>query len=98
MKVDLEKMLEAIDNAAFALANQAVSGGATVADITAAALAVHAAGALRERVGASSPKDDAVRGEYLTGLHLRLLEIDDGDDIAARAAAAAISGKPVELD
>jgi hypothetical protein len=88
--------LRIVDDAAWASIEHAMADGATVLDVGAAAMFIRAAGALRRKLDASSPAFDDIEAKYLTGLSLRLMEIDDGADLAgAVATATLISGKPV---
>ena len=97
MKIDVDQLLRTTDEKTRGMVAHAMAEGATPLDVTTAAIAVRYAGALRRKCEASSAAHEDVEAEYLTGLSLRLMEIDEGRDLGATAAAAAVlSGKPVQ--
>lgn len=97
--IEVGAVLRALEDAAWGMIEQAMAADAIVADVGAAAAAVHVTASFRRKFKADSPDHDRIDAEYLACLSARLQEIDEGDDLgAAMAAAALIAGKPVRID
>jgi hypothetical protein len=93
-KIDPSRLLREMDDWAWSWIERAMSAEATLFEVGAAAGAVRAAGALRRKCGASSATPEDIEAEYLTGLSLRLMEIDNGDDLAVTRAVANLISSP----
>jgi hypothetical protein len=99
MKVEVGELLRQLENSTWELIERAMSDAATVNDVAIAAASVRATGGMRRKLGASSAKHHDIEAEYLTGLSLRLMEIDTGEDLySSRVAAKLISGGPIGAD
>lgn len=94
MKISVGEAIRRIDDVAWSLIERAMQDDAAVSDIGAAAAAVRLAAAMRRKLGVSTSKHEDIYAEFLTGLSLRLMKIDGGEDLTEEEAAAAIiSGK-----